>query len=200
MIRAVCRVPSLSERNFNISATILNSAFILGAARRGWDLALPFLKIAALPSPGRLCFGGVCCIRFCVPTQLSQQPPLEEKIPVARSFSCRQGSAALTAPGESGPACTVPEPNTCRLFAGRGQLGWLLCGSYRPFARTRFALASGCPQVLLPWLFRSACAFPVWSHCWFFTAGRPWLSSESWGHARGSLQSLLHSTSVFSVV
>lgn len=35
VIRAVCRVPSLPKRNFNISAMVLNSAFILAVARRG---------------------------------------------------------------------------------------------------------------------------------------------------------------------
>lgn len=200
VIRAVCRVPPLSERNFNISAMLLNSAFILALARRAWALALPFLRISAVPCQSRLCFGGVCCIRSCVPTQPSRQPWLEEKTLVARSFSSRQGSAALTTPEESGPACTAPDPNTRRLFAGRGQLGRLLYWSYGPFARTHFALASGCSQSPLPWLFSSACAFPVWSRCWFFTAGRPRLSPESWGHASVSLQSLLHGTSVFSVV
>lgn len=147
VIRAVCQVPSLSERNFNISATILNSTFNLAVARRGWAVALPFLKISAVPTLGRLRFGDVCCARSCMPTQPSRQPRLEEKSPAARSFSCRQGSAALTTPEESGPACAAPDPNTRRLFAGRGQLGLLLCWSYRPFARTHFALASGCPPV-----------------------------------------------------
>lgn len=63
MIRAVCRVPPLSERNFNISAMLLNSAFILALARRAWALALPFLRISAVPCQSRLCFGGVCCIK-----------------------------------------------------------------------------------------------------------------------------------------
>lgn len=35
VIRAVCRVPSLPRRNFNISAMILNSAFIFAVARKG---------------------------------------------------------------------------------------------------------------------------------------------------------------------
>lgn len=182
----------MSERNFNISATILNSAFIPAVAGRRW--ALPFLRMGSqIPAWAR--FALVLFAVLC-----SACPPTNGKRRALWPGAFPAGCVLLSASQGVASCLCTPKPDTCRLFPGRGQLTWLLCWSYTPLARTPFALVSGSlPFHLFPDFLALLVLSPFGIH-WFFTAGRPHVSSESWGHACSSLQSLLHSTSVFSVV
>lgn len=141
---------------------------------------------------------GFALVLFAVLCSACPPTKQEEKSPNPNSCGLelllQAGVCCPQHPGESHPAC-APQSLTCR----ERELTWLLCWSSALLARTPSVLGTGCPPSLFLH-FLSLLVLSPTGVCCFFTAGRPHLSSESWGHTHSSLQSLLHSTSVFSVV